>query len=339
MAPSTLTFAALSLLTTLPSAHAWGSLGHTTVAYIAQNLVSSRTARFAKSILQDKSDAYLATVATWPDSYRYEPGGEFSQVFHYIDAYDDPPYSCNVVFARDCPEEGCIVSALANYSSRVVMDNLDNQEKMNALKFIIHFLGDIHQPLHVEHYAIGGNQVNVTFNGAKTNLHAAWDTAIPQQAEGNFTMENSERWATELTREIKFGKYKKEAKSWDKGINVNKPIDSAMTWARDANRYVCETVMPEGGDVLFNKELNGTYYENAIPVVKKQIAKAGFRLAAWLDAVVENAQRGGHGKGHGKKEKHDKREDFELEPWMQEARQLRRDFGGDCGCTAEEHGH
>lgn len=110
-----------------------------------------------------------------------------------------------------------------------------------------------------------------------------------------------------------------------------------MLWASDANAYVCSTVLPNGTDAVFGKELSGAYYETAIPVVKKQIAKAGYRLAAWLDAVVEQAEKGGY--VHEQEGKVEKRADFALEPWMQEARKARRDFGGDCGCVAEEHAH
>ena len=77
----------LPFLVILPShVNAWGSLGHTTVAYIAQNFVCDKTAKFAQRLLNDTSSAYLANVATWADSYRYEAGGEFSSVYHYIDA-------------------------------------------------------------------------------------------------------------------------------------------------------------------------------------------------------------------------------------------------------------
>lgn len=80
----------LPLLAALPYASAWGSLGHTTVAYLAQNFVCDKTVKFAQGLLNDTSSAYLANVATWADSYRKEPGGEFSGVLHYIDALDNP---------------------------------------------------------------------------------------------------------------------------------------------------------------------------------------------------------------------------------------------------------
>lgn len=326
----------LSLMVVLPAANAWGSLGHTTVAYIAQNFVCDKTTKFAQRLLNDTSKAYLANVAIWADSYRYEKGGEFSSVYHYIDALDNPPESCNIDYERDCPKEGCIVSAFANYSSRAFQKEIGIVEQQKALKWVIHFAGDIHQPLHVENIAVGGNLINVTFNGAKTNLHSIWDTAIPQKAIGNFSQATALSWANNLTAEIKNGQYKKESRTWLKGIDADDAIDTSLVWARDANKFVCSTVLPNGPDAVFGKELSGAYYETAIPVVKKQIAKAGLRLAAWLDAVVEEAEKHGHkhignGKAH-------KRGEMKLEPWMEQARQARREFGPDCGC-GQEHAH
>lgn len=70
-----------------------------------------------QAVLGDTSANYLASVATYADSYRYTTAGTFSAPFHYIDAMDSPPESCGVDFERDCPEEGCIVSAINNYVS------------------------------------------------------------------------------------------------------------------------------------------------------------------------------------------------------------------------------
>ncbi|KAF1915584.1 phospholipase C/P1 nuclease domain-containing protein [Ampelomyces quisqualis] len=285
----------LPFLIVLPGyVNAWGSLGHTTVAYLAQNLVCDKTAKFAQQLLNDSSPAYLANVATWADSYRNEPGGGFSSVYHYIDALDNPPESCNIDYERDCPEEGCIVSAIANYSSRAFEKNIGIIEQQKALKWVIHFVGDIHQPLHVENIAVGGNLINVTFYGAKTNLHSIWDTAIPQKAVGNFSQTNALSWANNLTAEIKHGQYMKESRTWLKRIDAKEAVESSLVWARDANKYVCSTVLPNGPDAVFDQELSGAYYEAAIPVVKKQIAKAGYRLAAWLDAIVEAAEKHEH---------------------------------------------
>lgn len=105
-------FAALSLA---PRAHAWGAYGHETVAYVASNFVSATTATYFQSLLGDTSANYLASVASFADSYRYTSAGKFSEPFHFVDARDSPPSSCSVDYSRDCGADGCIISALQNY--------------------------------------------------------------------------------------------------------------------------------------------------------------------------------------------------------------------------------
>lgn len=330
----------LALLPLLPSVSAWGTLGHDTVAFIAQNFISNKTAAFTQRLLNDSSSAYLANIATWADSYRYTAEGAFSAPLHYIDALDTPPESCNVDFERDCPEEGCIVSAIANYTSRVQAKNVSIVEKQKALKWVVHFLGDIHQPLHVENLEVGGNTINVTFDGTHTNLHHIWDSNIPEKLIGGYSLEDAREWATSLTADIVSGKYANASKSWLEGIDIKDAVGSAMIWATDANSYVCSTVVPEGAEAVRDQELDGAYYDEAISVVQMQIAKAGLRLAAWLDLIVEGTHKGhsygygyGYGHGHqkgGKGGKSEKRE-VQLEEWMVEARRVRRAVGWGCG--------
>lgn len=112
----------LILLTILPSPIlAWGTLGHTTVAYIASSFVSPSTTSLFQYILYNNTDDYLANIATWADSFRYTEAGRFSAPLHYIDAKDDPPQNCGVEMARDCGSGRCIVGAIGNYVRRGLM--------------------------------------------------------------------------------------------------------------------------------------------------------------------------------------------------------------------------
>jgi hypothetical protein len=108
-------FVVASTLQLASTVSAWGTLGHDTVALIAQNFVSASTKTFCQGILANKSSTYLADVANWADTYRSTAAGKFSAPFHYIDAEDNPPSSCNVDYQRDCGAGGCVVSAIANY--------------------------------------------------------------------------------------------------------------------------------------------------------------------------------------------------------------------------------
>jgi len=101
-----------------PGVQAWGAMGHEAVAYVATDFVTAGTRTYFQGLLGDTSADYLASVATWADSYRYTKAGKFSAGFHYIDAHDNPPSSCSVDFSRDCGAGGCIVSAISNYVSQ-----------------------------------------------------------------------------------------------------------------------------------------------------------------------------------------------------------------------------
>lgn len=210
--------------------------------------------------------------------------------FHYIDAEDDPPNSCNVDYERDCSaEKGCIVSAIANYTQRVQQPSILPAKEVNyALRWIVHFLGDISQPLHNEAIAIGGNTINVTFDGKPWNLHALWDTAIPNKIRDidNVSLADAKSWAADLTKDIKTGKYKACAQTWVQGDDVADAKRSALAWARDTNLYVCSSVFPESVQAVSKVDLGGDYFEQAAETVQIQIAKSGYRLAHWLDQLA-----------------------------------------------------
>jgi len=208
--------ALLLLAAGLPTAQAWGAMGHETVAYIASNFVAAGTKSYFQALLNDSSADYLAAVSAWADSYRSTAAGKFSAPFHYIDAEDDPPHSCGIDLARDCGPEGCVVSALANYTSRLVgkttskgsgrvrgsaaAGNLSTAERQIAAKMVIHFVGDIGQPLHCEALDKGGNGIPVTYHAHGSNLHSIWDSAIPESIANGSSMAAAKSWATTLTK-------------------------------------------------------------------------------------------------------------------------------------------
>ncbi|KAI1125626.1 putative nuclease S1 precursor [Nemania abortiva] len=274
----------------LPGAIAWGSLGHITIAYIASNFVQEDTTAYFQKVLGNDTVHYLAGVATWADSIRYTKWGRFSKNFHFIDAKDDPPAYCGVDFARDCKADGCVVSSLQNYTSQLLDPKLWAWRRNQAAKFVIHFVGDIHQPLHVENVAQGGNGIHVNWEGHEFNLHHVWDSSIAEKMLGGNRRkiyDNAFRWATDLTTEIESGKYLAARTSWVTGLLLDDPIATSMVWANESNAYVCSHVFPEGPAAIAGQELAGEYFEKAAPVIELQVAKAGYRLAAWLDLIAE----------------------------------------------------
>ncbi|KID84231.1 Phospholipase C/P1 nuclease, core [Metarhizium guizhouense ARSEF 977] len=281
----------------LPGALAWGALGHDTTAYLASHFVSSPTRDYLKRLLRDQDDDYLAKVATWADQVRGLQAWKYTGKFHFIDAHDDPTHgSCQVDYARDCKEGGCIISALANYTDRARDRALPRIERERAFKFLVHFIGDLHQPLHNEDVARGGTQIKVRWQKRQYNLHAVWDTRILEQItqhSGKDRRQTAMRWADELAREISSGKYAADKEGWLENFDPASPNVTAMAWSNEANHYVCTHVFPPGlgpKQITQKNLFSNGYYQQAAPVVEGQIARAGFRMAAWLDDVVKSIQ-------------------------------------------------
>jgi hypothetical protein len=285
---------AAGLLFLTPRALAWGTLGHETIAYMAQDYVKSSTKTFVEDILSIKNSSYMASVSTWADSYRYTTEGAFSYPYHFIDANDSPPSSCSVEFDRDCGDTGCSVSAIANYTNILLHSSSSDSDKLDAMRFLIHFVGDIHQPLHDEALDVGGNDINVTYDGKSTNLHHIWDTEIVQQlatgdSDGSSSLSTASKLATNLTTTIADGTYGWNASSWLKGMDITDPQSSALVWAAEANTYVCSDVLIGGISAVESGDLSSAYFNQHYDVARIQIARAGYRLGAWLDLIAAAA--------------------------------------------------
>ncbi|KAF3920569.1 hypothetical protein ABW20_dc0110672 [Dactylellina cionopaga] len=270
-------------------AYSWGAMGHATVAFIAQNYMDGAARILTNHLL---SGATLVNVSSWADSYRYTDAGAFSASLHYIDAHDDVPHKCSVNLERDCPPEGCIVSAIANYTDRALNDNLTLSERSDAIKFIVHFLGDITQPLHTENLDVGGNGISIFWgsNTTKTNLHAAWDRNIPETLAGGSTIATAESFAKSIIADLETGIYKDLKDDWTSCGSIKRGTGCPKAWAQDANRFVCSDVLPDGPDAVAGTDLSGEYYEKAAPIVRQQLAKGGYRLGLWLNKIAKAEQ-------------------------------------------------
>lgn len=164
-----------------------------------------------------------------------------------------------------------------------------------ALKFIMHFIGDIHQPLHAEDLSRGGNDIPVAFDGhrtQRTNLHSVWDSAIPRKLNGlSFDARSAEekpaaaKWAKALAERTKAAQSPSPNVSTE-CTNLAEPNECGIEWAAESNKLVCQYVLAPGLDWVKDNDLGGEYYEGAVDVVELQIARAGVRLAAWVNAIA-----------------------------------------------------
>ncbi|MCJ1261679.1 hypothetical protein MMC22_001545 [Lobaria immixta] len=290
-------------------ATAWGPLGHRTVAYLAQKHLTAEGAAFVNNLLdgEDISDAAL-----WPDKIRRTPGWTFSAAWHFIDAQDDPPRTCAVKFDRDCiPKSGCVVSAIANMTSRILDTDLDQNSHYEALKFLLHFIGDIHQPLHTEAEGHGGNRIPVLFGNKTTNLHSIWDDDVPEKLAGSGSgstadeKANAAGWANTLNGQISSASFQPKSRGRiarhdcmrsrdavaDECTDLQDAAGCALGWASETNSYICSYVLKDDVEGVEGKDLATDYYDGAVPIVDYLIGKAGVRLAGWLNALAVAAKQ------------------------------------------------
>jgi hypothetical protein len=169
----------------------------------------------------------------------------------------------------------------------------------------MHFVGDLHQPLHIENFTRGGNDIHACFasrtfpcGAIKThNLHKVWDTNIPHKICGlntNATPQQeklaAQQWAARLVAEQRADGVVAAAEC----AKVTNPDTCSLAWAREANIFVCSDVLKplENNTIDWyeKNDLSKEYYNATAPVVEYLIGKAGVRLAAWLEAMVAQVQ-------------------------------------------------
>ena len=143
---------------------AWGPVGHGLVARLAQSQLTVAANSWINDYMPDNAFNNLSAIASWPDLILYPDTNpidykqwQWSRELHFINT---PDWACHYEPARDCVDDRCIEGALTNYSRRFIDGNCDYVEQQEALFFLVHFLGDVHQPLHSGFKSdFGGNSV------------------------------------------------------------------------------------------------------------------------------------------------------------------------------------
>ena len=152
---------------------AWGRDGHFIVGDIATRLLSDAARKAASELLPGES---FSDVAVWADDVRRTEAYRYTAPYHYVNL---EPGSESFDLERDCPSNGCVVQAILDYSAVLRDGEASKSKKQEALKFIVHFVGDIHQPLHVSPRGDrGGNDIQVRILGGSANLHSVWDSRL-----------------------------------------------------------------------------------------------------------------------------------------------------------------
>ena len=174
----------LGLCLAASDAMAWRGLGHRLVGELAYRQLSPAAQARVDELLRGEPEPTLAAVAGWADAARDLPEYRHTAAYHYV-RVNDP--ACVFERARDCRGDACVVGAIERYAAVLGDESRPAAERTEALKFVVHFVGDVHQPLHTGHRADrGGNDFQVNLRGEATNLHAVWDFQILAGAKLDF---------------------------------------------------------------------------------------------------------------------------------------------------------
>ncbi|CAJ2678446.1 unnamed protein product [Trifolium pratense] len=260
----------------LPTVQGWGKDGHYAVCKIAEEFLSEDALFAVNQLLPDSAQGDLASVCSWPDEIRYNYHYRWSSALHYIDT---PDFKCNYQYCRDCHDsyghkDRCVTGAIHNYTMQLRLANADASSELKynlteALMFLSHFVGDVHQPLHVGFTGdLGGNTITVRWYRRKTNLHHVWDNMIIESALKKFyDSDLSDIWLNDTS-------------SWE---------HCAHNYTACPDRYASESISLACKFAYKNatpgSTLEDEYFLSRLPIVEKRLAQGGVRLAAILNRI------------------------------------------------------
>jgi hypothetical protein len=265
-----LTTAALLLCMTTPRTWAWGREGHRLTALVAENYLTPETQAAIKDLLGKDS---IADIASWADDYRSQHPE--TGKWHYTDT---PSSAATYDRDRDCPVSAadpaspwrdCVVDRINYFEMRLADKSLPREDRIVALKYIVHLIGDIHQPFHVLGDDRGGNNVTITFMGStqcgnyKCNLHGTWDDEMIEHHDMN-----EKKYTAFLLSDI-------SEHHWE-DLAGGTPVQ----WANVSHKYAVNALAPNGA--LITK----AYYTEEITVIDSQLALGGLRLARVLNTIL-----------------------------------------------------
>lgn len=247
-------FLQITLLLNL--AFSWGNTGHRTTGEVAEHFLTEKTKIEIQKILMNPS---LAMASTWSDEMRSNPDFRKYNPWHYANMPLNQTYANSKKSSK-----GDIVQAIKLSKSKLKNDNISLDEKAFYLRYLVHLIGDIHQPLHVGRGEDrGGNEIKVKWFGENSNLHRVWDTNMIDNYQMNYTELSSHLLTVFSEKDIK--------------------LLSEDEWVNESQNKV---------KIIYNNVNNGDYlgydyiYDN-FDIVKQQLFKAGYRLAGTLNKIFD----------------------------------------------------
>lgn len=254
----------LLALGTAPAAFGWGSDGHRIVGLLAEAQLTPTTRAEVARLLEGQPDPSLAGVSTWADEVRDEPRWRHTSRWHWVNLPRENP--CTYVAARDCQRGNCVVGAIERQLAILADRRGSDEDRLVALKFVVHFVGDVHQPFHAGFGDDrGGNDTQLQFDRRGWNLHALWDSAMVQQAGLS-----PEAYA----RQLRGG--------------PTLPADPTLALDRPAADWAIESCQAIFDDGLYpqRRQVGRGYLERHRPLAERRLRQAGERLAAMLEIAL-----------------------------------------------------
>ncbi len=268
------------ILAAAQGAFAWGPEGHQTVAMIAQERLTPEAKAKVAQLLEGKGLSDLSVVV-WADLL----APKSTKPWHYVDI---PLNETAYVPERDGHEGNNVIDKTVEMARLMKDTSKPIEDRQRALKYVIHFVGDMHQPLHAAERKNddgkpdkGGNLVQVKLpEGAEpVRLHLAWDVELVKAAmAGADAQAFSQKLSKEVTPE--------KAKAWTQGVGADLPKEVVVGWVLEAHKVAADVVypgVPTDGSVI---TLDKAYVGKSDQVIKEQLTKAGVRLAEVLNQVL-----------------------------------------------------
>jgi hypothetical protein len=243
-------------------AYAWGQTGHRVTGAIAERYLSGEARAGIKQILGDET---LAEVSNWPDVMRSDPA-EFWQKtanpWHYVTVPPGKTYA-----DVGAPPEGDAVSALQQFTKTVRDETAPLADRQLALRFIVHIIGDLHQPFHAGNGTDrGGNEVRVRYFGDAMNLHSLWDNAMIDRQQLSYS----------------------EMATW---LLAKVTPDQLRDWSNaDPLVWIGESTILRDKAYPTSENLSYEYDYEHIKALKERLLQAGIRMAAYLNSTFAARQ-------------------------------------------------
>ena len=262
---------ALAIAVLMPATgHAWGSKGHKVVAALSLEYLSDGARTEIASLLGPDDGKYI-NAAVWADQIRNDRPK--TKPWHFVDI---PNNAAGYDPSRDCKNQNCAVAQIDLFAKQLADRKLSKAKRAEALKFVIHFVGDIHQPMHgaEDDDDQGGNLVFVTVDGITDKLHSVWDTLLVNKLGAS-----PEEIAENLESRISDADVKK--------FSSGTPKD----WAEESHKIAHDFIYAQSKGKEHDEDnpvvLPNDYLAKALPIVRSRLSLGAVRLAMVLNKALE----------------------------------------------------